>query len=141
MRPWRTLSTRMCLRLLPPRVPDKKHQQQAVKAQHLVRTAHPRRGTRAAILGEAGDEQQAQGDDMMMGFDRDASAFPAASGVGVGFGVVDGGGGGGAGNRRRAGIASRRGSSGTRRTDRIAKRMAEASAAGMSGWPSPHMPN
>lgn len=77
---------------------------------------------------------------MMMGFDGDASAFPAASNVGVGFGVVDGGGG-GAGNRSRAGIASRRGSSGTRRTDRIAKRMAEASAAGMSGWPSPHMPN
>eukprot|EP00903_Cladosiphon_okamuranus_P007051 g6854.t1 len=98
------------------------------------------RGTRAAILGEAGDQQQPPADDMMMGFDGDAFAFPASSGVGVGvdFGVVSGGAGGG--NRSTGGIAERRGSSGTRRLDRIAKRMADASAAGMGGWPSPNMP-
>lgn len=73
---------------------------------------------------------------MVMGFDGDPSAFPASPGLG--FGVVSGGTGGR--SRSTVGIAERRGSSGTRRTDRIAKRMADASAAGMGGWPSPHMP-
>ncbi|CAM9951673.1 unnamed protein product [Scytosiphon promiscuus] len=106
------------------------------------------RGTRAAILGEAGDEQQPQTDDMMMmmGFDADPSlGFPAAAAASVSGG--DGNGGGGVDEPRRSsvGAAVQRGNSGSRRTDRIARRQAQARTAGASaaeiGWPTPHMTN
>ncbi|CAM9580233.1 unnamed protein product, partial [Ectocarpus fasciculatus] len=51
------------------------------------------RGTRAAILGEAGDEQQSQTNDMMsMGSDSGAPGFPAASASVPTTGIVGGGG-------------------------------------------------
>ncbi|CAM9500849.1 unnamed protein product [Pylaiella littoralis] len=100
------------------------------------------RGTRAAILGEAGDEQQQrQSDDMMMGFDTDAAGFPATSGVVAGGGIFGGVRGGHGSN---AGAADRRSDSGTRRADRIARRQAQARVAGESagpgGWPL-YVPN
>lgn len=106
---------------------------------------NPSRGTRAAILGEAGDEQlQRQTDDMMMGFDTDPAGSPAATAAASG--VVDSNSGGGmGGHRSNVGAADRGGDSGSRRADRIARRQAQArvageSAAGPGGWPL-HMPN
>lgn len=97
------------------------------------------RGTRAAILGEAGDEQQPQADDMMMGFDGDASGLPAATASGGGgVGVTGGGSGGGIGGGADGHRSTRRrGGPGAHRADRIARRMAEASSAvGAGGWPA-----
>ncbi|CAM9887504.1 unnamed protein product, partial [Hapterophycus canaliculatus] len=87
------------------------------------------RGTRAAILGEAGDEQQVQADDMMMmmGFNADPSfAFPAPAGAAaaaaVSRGDVSGSGGVDEPRRSSVGAAGQRGDSGARRTERIARR-------------------
>ncbi|CBJ31445.1 glycosyltransferase [Ectocarpus siliculosus] len=104
------------------------------------------RGTRAAILGEAGDEQQSRTNDMMsMGFDAGAPGFPTASAAAPTTGIVGGGGGEIGEPRISLRAAGRRGDSGLRRTDRIARRQAQARLAGASaaasGWPPPHMPN
>ncbi|CAB1119135.1 unnamed protein product [Ectocarpus sp. CCAP 1310/34] len=104
------------------------------------------RGTRAAILGEAGDEQQSRTNDMMsMGFDAGAPGFPTASEAAPTTGIVGGGGGEIGEPRIGPRAAGRRGDSGLRRTDRIARRQAQARLAGASaaasGWPPPHMPN
>ncbi|CAM9274697.1 unnamed protein product [Laminaria digitata] len=83
------------------------------------------RGTRAAILGEAGDEQPPNDE---RGFEAEKWGSNAA-GVGGGYGSAD--------------VDTRRGGSGMRRTDRIARRQArtEASAVGVGmGWPPPHAP-
>ena len=87
---------------------------------------YTRRGTRAAILGEAGEEQPLNDE---RGFEAEKWA-PNAPGVGGGYGSAE--------------VDARRGGSGMRRTDRIARRQArtEASAVGAGmGWPPPHAPN
>lgn len=91
-------------------------------APHALETTS--RGTRAAILGEAGDEQL-QDDEGGFNTSSVASATP---------GIGSGHGGRGDGETRR--VLS------TGRTDRIARRQArnEASASG-KGWPPPQMPN
>eukprot|EP00904_Undaria_pinnatifida_P009414 jgi/Undpi1/5602/HiC_scaffold_2.g00878.m1 len=85
------------------------------------------RGTRAAILGEAGDDQPAD-DERSLDADTWGSNAPGVGGGGYGSAEVD----------------ARRGGTGMRRTDRIARRQArtEASAGGGGmGWPPPHAPN
>ena len=86
--------------------------------QHGLPLYCTRRGTRAAILGEAGDDQPAD-DERGLDADTWGSNAPGVGGGGYGSAEVD----------------ARRGGTGMRRTDRIARRQARTEAsAGGGGW-------